>query len=86
MEYIGWAGSILLAICALPSAIEAIINKKTNIPYSLLIPWTLGEILTLIYVVYLNDVALIFNYGLNLVFISVILKYKIRPEEKNEVS
>ncbi len=83
METVGWIGSILLAICALPEAISAFKRKKTTVPWSLLVPWGLGELFTLVYVISKLDYALIVNYGLNIIFLCVILKYKLVPEVCN---
>ena len=78
IEIIGYVGNILLAVCALPTAIEAYINKKTSVPWSLLAPWSVGEVLVLIYVTSLMDYALMLNYGLNFIFLSTIIYFKIR--------
>lgn len=77
---LGWIGSIMLALCGLPQAIQCLKNKNANglDPYFLAL-WTGGEVFTLIAV--LKDVSLpylLFNYGCNLVFLSIIWWYKVK--------
>ncbi len=83
MEVISYAGSILLAICALPMAWQCYRDGHSRgINGLALTAWFLGEILTLIYVLYLQDKALralMLNYGLNFIFLCVIVKYKLKP-------
>lgn len=79
MNLIGWIGSILLALCGLPIAFEAFKNKKSDINWMFLLMWGMGEIFTLIYVSSKSDVLpLMFNYGLNILFLSIVLFYKLR--------
>ena len=40
-----------------------------------------SEIFTLSYVVYKLDIPLILNYGLNLIFIGVVVYYKVKPRK-----
>ena len=76
-NYLGWIGSILLALCGLGPTIEALYTKQCTVPWSLLIPWYLGEILVLIPVVKkIKSPYLIFNYGMNIVFITIMIYYK----------
>ena len=84
-EFNGWIGSILLAICAVPLAWRSLRDKHSNgVDGLFLIIWGLGEILTLTYVLYKWDLPLILNYGLNLVFIGIVVYYKLKPEAVNE--
>jgi uncharacterized protein with PQ loop repeat len=79
---IGWIGSLMLAFCGLPQAIKSIRDKHSSgLDYTFLTLWTLGEILTLIAISKdaSNLVYLMFNYGSNLLFLSVIWFYKIFP-------
>lgn len=78
MEIISWIGSLLLAMCGLPLAIEAIKTKQCNISNSFLAMWGLGELFVVIYTVYKNESALTFNYISNIVFISILLYYKVK--------
>lgn len=83
MEIVAWIGSVLLALCGLPIAIEAIREKKSDINLLFLLMWGGGEILTLIYVIYKKEGALTFNYMTNLVFILIVLWYRFKGK-KNE--
>lgn len=78
MELIGYMSSILLGFCGLPAAIEAIIKKTCNVPWSLIIPWFLGEILALIYLIYVGINPLFWNYLVNIIIISIMIYYKLR--------
>lgn len=77
METIAWIGSLCLALCGLPMAIEAFKNKRIKINGYFLLLWFIGEVATLIYVVYKREQALSLNYISNIIFILVILKYRI---------
>jgi MtN3 and saliva related transmembrane protein len=81
METIGWIGSILLAFCGLPQAIESWRTKNSDgLTWSFLLMWGVGEIFTIIYILPKWHWPLIFNYTANLIFISIILYYKIKPK------
>jgi len=81
LELFGWVGSILLAFCGLPQAIESYKTKSSyGVTWGLILMWLLGEIFTLIYVFPKSDLPLIFNYTANILFISVIGYYKIFPK------
>jgi uncharacterized protein with PQ loop repeat len=83
METIGWIGSILLAFCGLPQAWESYKTKNSDgLTWGFLIMWGVGEIFTIIYILPKWHWPLIFNYTANLVFISVILYYKIKPGKR----
>ena len=86
--FFGWLGSMLFAISAIPQAIHSFKTKQSEgVTWGLLLLWFFGEIFTLIYVLPKNDVLpLLMNYMLNIVFISVILYYKLWPgvKSKNE--
>jgi hypothetical protein len=80
LDILGWLGSVLLAICGIFEAIPAIIRGYTRLTLTFLLAWLFGEIFVLIPVLLkIKEPYLIFNYGLNIIFISVILKYKIFP-------
>jgi uncharacterized protein with PQ loop repeat len=81
MEYIGWIGSILLAFCGLPQAIESWKTKNSDgLTWGFLGMWGMGEIFTIIYIIPKWHWPLIFNYTANIIFISIILYYKIKPK------
>jgi uncharacterized protein with PQ loop repeat len=81
MEYIGWIGSILLAFCGLPQAIESYKTKNSDgLTWGFLGMWGMGEIFTIIYILPKWHWPLIFNYTANIIFISIIIYYKIKPK------
>jgi uncharacterized protein with PQ loop repeat len=82
MEYIGWIGSILLAFCGLPQAVESYKTKNSDgLTWGFLGMWGMGEIFTIIYILPKWHWPLIFNYTANIIFISIILYYKIKPRK-----
>ena len=77
MEIIGWIGSILLALCAVPLAWTSYWNKNSNgISNAFLTMWLVGELLTAAYVLPKKDYPLLFNYGLNIVCLAIVIRYK----------
>ena len=81
MEYIGWIGSILLAFCGLPQAVESYKTKNSDgLTWGFLGMWGMGEIFTIIYILPKWHWPLIFNYTANIIFISIILYYKLKPK------
>jgi len=77
LETFGWLGGIMLAICGAPQAYKSYKEKHSDgISLGFLILWTLGEIFTFIYVVPKMDIPLLFNYTANLIFLSIIWKYR----------
>ena len=48
MNFIGWLGSIMLALCAVPEVIQTYRNKRCAVSWGMLILWGGGEILVLI--------------------------------------
>ncbi len=82
METIGWIGSILLAFCGLPQAVESYKTKSSEgLTWSFLIMWGVGELFTVIYIIPKWHWPLIFNYTANIIFISIIVYYKIKPKK-----
>ena len=83
-EVIGWMGSILFAICALPQVIHTYKTRKTDDLNELFLwLWFLGEVFTLCYI-FIDDITnktyhipLYFNYIFNLLllFYLVFAKY-----------
>ena len=84
IDFMGWAGSILFAICGLPQAIHSYRNKHSDgLTWSFILMWLFGEIFTFIYVYPKNDVLpLLTNYAFNFLFLSVILWYKAFPQKQ----
>jgi uncharacterized protein with PQ loop repeat len=82
MENIGWLGSILLAFCGLPQAVESIKTKSSEgLTWGFIGMWFLGEILTFIYILPKLDLPLLFNYTANIIFLSIIIFYKLCPKK-----
>jgi uncharacterized protein with PQ loop repeat len=84
IEIVGWVGSVLFAFCGLPQAIHSWKQKNSDgITYSFLLMWTAGEIMTLVYVFQKSDVApLLLNYAANIIFLSVIIWFKVFPKSR----
>lgn len=83
MENIGWIGSILLAFCGLPQAIESYKTKSSaGLTWGFLFMWFVGELCTFAYILPKMDLPLMFNYGANIIFLIIIIYYKIRPGKR----
>lgn len=81
MELIGWIGGILLAFCGLPQAVESYKTKNSDgLTWGFLIMWGVGELFTIVYIIPKWHWPLIFNYTANIIFISIIVYYKIKPK------
>jgi uncharacterized protein with PQ loop repeat len=82
MEFLGWFGSILLAFCGLPQAIESYKTKNSDgLTWGFLFMWLSGELFTFAYVLPKLDLPLIFNYSANIIFLIIIVYYKIKPKK-----
>lgn len=80
MTAIGWLGSLCFAICGAPQALRSIRDGHSDgLSWGFLLLWFFGELFTLIYVLGHLDYPLLANYTCNLVCLSVVLKYKLRP-------
>lgn len=86
MKIVSWTGSTLLSICGAPLAIESYRDKSSSrVSWSFLLMWGSGEALTLVYITALqikspsgfNLIPLLLNYGCNILFIGVIVYYKL---------
>lgn len=76
MEWVGWVGSILLMLCAVPEVIRSVIRKQCDIGWGMLLSWLFGEILVLIYVIPKKDIPLIANYLGNTILILILCYYR----------
>jgi len=80
MESVGWLSSILLGLCGLPMAVEAIYEGTASTVNSLFLwMWFCGEIAGLAYTIYLLNPALILNYAFNSFLIILVIRYKYFP-------
>jgi len=83
LDIIGWLGSAMLMVCAIPEAILAVRRKHTHMPWNMIILLGGGEFFMFIYVLPKLDWPLIANYGVNIISMSVILYYKTRKHPHN---
>lgn len=82
MEYIGWTGALLFAICGLPQAYQSWRDGHSRgLNWFFLLAWAGGEVLTVIYVWPKGDVPLLTNYFVNGIFLVIMLYYKIYPRK-----
>ncbi|MFA8341981.1 MAG: PQ-loop domain-containing transporter [Rhodothermaceae bacterium] len=79
-EMIGWLGSFLFSICALPQVIQTWRTKKADDLNALFLWfWFWGEVFTLIYIVWTDisqgvyHLPLYFNYCFNLILVVYLL-------------
>jgi uncharacterized protein with PQ loop repeat len=80
MDLLGYIGSICLAICSVPQAYMSYKQGHSRgISVGFLFLWTAGEIFTLLYIIPKADIPLLINYLSNLIFLSIIWKYRIFP-------
>jgi uncharacterized protein with PQ loop repeat len=82
METLGYIGSIMLAICGLPQAIESFKTKSSEgLTWGFLALWFWGEIFTFAYILPKMDLPLLINYSANIIFLSVIIYFKLFPKK-----
>lgn len=81
MEFIGWLGGVLLAICGAPLAWDAWKKGRVDdgVNWLFLNLWFWGEVAVLIYVIPQLLWPLIANYSFNIVLIAIIMYYKKWP-------
>lgn len=85
MELLAWTGSILLSICAAPSAYFSVKEGICRDNGYMLWIWFLGEICLFFYILPKRDYALMLNYGCNILFLVVMLRYKHFPRRKGGI-
>ena len=75
LTIIGWIGSLMFCFCALPQAIRIWrTHSVSDISWSFLIMWLIGEIFTTFYVIVSNIISKEFQYPLLLnYFVSTII-------------
>lgn len=81
LQIIGWIGSICLALCPIPFAWQSYKEKKSTITKWGLILWMVGELCTAAYILPKKDYPLLLNYGLNIICLMVVVKYKLYPKD-----
>jgi len=83
MNSLGYLGGILLAFCGVPEMIKAIRYKRSDLTWTFLAMWGIGEICILIPVLFKIKIGfLLLNYVANVIFISVICYYKYKGVNK----
>ena len=82
MDNIGWIGSLLLALCGLPQAIESYKTKSSEgLTWGFLSMWFIGELCTFVYIIPKMDLPLLVNYSANIIFLIIIIYYKVNPQK-----
>ena len=82
LENIGWIGSILLAFCGLPQAVESIKTKSSEgLTWGFIGMWFIGEICTFVYILPTLNLPLLFNYTANIIFLAIIIYFKLMPKK-----
>ena len=77
----GWLGSICLALCGVPQAMQSYKDKHSHgISWGMLVLWAFGEVFALAYVFNKLDMPLLMNYSINIFVIALMLYYKIYPK------
>jgi uncharacterized protein with PQ loop repeat len=80
LEIIGFIGSLSLAVCGIPQAWMSFKQGHSEgISLGFLLLWTVGEIFTILYVLPMANAPLLLNYSCNLIFLSVIWRYRLCP-------
>jgi uncharacterized protein with PQ loop repeat len=75
---LGWIGSLLLGICALPETIRTIKDKRCHVGWGMLLLWYFGELFVFFHVLFnIHDLALLTNYLLNIILITIMIYYKL---------
>lgn len=83
MEIIGWLSSFFLGACGVPQAYFSWKRGRADdISWTFLLMWIFGEISGSIYVLSFIKIPwpIFVNYIVNIIVISIILKYKIKPK------
>lgn len=84
LDIIGWIGSFMFAICAIPQAWKCYKEKNGDgLSWPFILLWLGGEILTFIYVWPKRDWPLLFNYTVNLASLLVIIYYMTWPKKND---
>jgi len=85
LELIGWIGSILFAVAAIPQAWMSYKEGNSDGLSALFLwLWFWGEIFVLIYTIPKELWPLLFNYTFNILLLFVILRYKYFPRKSTD--
>lgn len=76
----GWLGSLCLALCGVPQALQSYKDKNSHgISWGMLLLWAFGEVFALTYVFNKLDMPLLMNYAINIFVVALMLYYKVNP-------
>ena len=79
---LAWIGATCFAFSALPQVIKCVQEKNAHgVSWGLLGLWMGGEICLFLYILPEQKWALLVNYIFNIIFISIIIYYKLYPKE-----
>ena len=86
IEFIGWIGALMFALCALPQAVKSFKEGHSRGLSDLFLwVWLIGELCTIFYVIKsTNDIILLTNYFLNLGTLLIIMKFKYLERKSDE--
>ncbi len=77
LQFIGLLGSLVLALSAVPEVHRTIKDNHCYVGWGMLLAWFIGELLLIIYILMTTkDIILLLNYFLNIILISILIKYK----------
>jgi len=75
-EIIGWISAFLFAFCGVPEVLISLQTGDSGLSWSFLAMWFFGELGAIIYVINKSKevklLPLLFNYGVNIVCITII--------------
>lgn len=80
----GWVYSLAFAFSAIPEMVQSIKRGYTEVADGTLKLWMVGEVAGLVYGFGLSQMPIIFNCGLNAIFVGIIVYYKLRPRRNCE--
>lgn len=77
-------GSVLLALCGFPEALRAFRLKRCDIGWGMLLMWLIGELCLVVFALQTKQHVLLINYFANILFLAVMLFYKLFPRVSSE--
>lgn len=82
VRFSGWMYSLAFALSALPQCIKSRRDGHANgVAEGTVILWIIGEMAGLSYGIGIKEWPIIFNCGLNTIFVGIITKYKYFPKK-----
>lgn len=84
VRFFGWVYSLAFALSALPQCLKSREDGHAHgVANGTVILWILGEVGGLIYGIGLGEWPIIFNCGLNTIFVGIICYYKYFPRKED---